>query len=143
MNVYYAHPMSYYGTTAEADDIAAIEDKFPGVHVHIENPNQPEWQARAQAAKHAGYTGMEPFLEYVAKEADVVVFRAMSDGFITAGVAKEILEAHFWGKPIYRVVGGSTEKGGTEPYIVRVEPPHASRFLTVPETKLRVSRGDL
>ena len=79
MKAYYAHCISIYGSPLETDDIEAIDS----LGLDVVNPNEPQHDA--------GYTknGMDYFKNLVRK-CDVLFFRAMADGRISAGVATEI-----------------------------------------------------
>lgn len=79
--VYFAHPISDYGTTWEAAAETAISLALPGFE--IVNPNQPDFDD--------GYRvrGMQFFLDRCA-ECDAVVWSPFPNGLVGAGVAKEV-----------------------------------------------------
>lgn len=79
--VYYAHCVAIYDCTQETEDMAVLRTLFPN-HV-IYNPNNPE------AVKCYNVYGMQYFFDIVGS-CEVLVFRALPDGHITAGVADEI-----------------------------------------------------
>ena len=78
LTCYYAHPMSLYGTRQERRDIAVLES----LGFDVINPNTPE---HAAASK-----GIMEYYCQLAVTCDVCAFRALPDGSIGAGVAKEI-----------------------------------------------------
>lgn len=81
MKVYYAHFKGIYNTLREAKDLDILRKLFP--NADIINPNSSE---HASAYKN---DGMKHFTDIV-KSSDCVVFRALSNGKITAGVWQEI-----------------------------------------------------
>lgn len=82
MNIYYAHCMSIYKTPQENRDMAALKTMFPNDKIY--NPSEDVFAEQGYQLK-----GMEYFTELVSN-CDVLVFRALPDGQIPAGVAKEI-----------------------------------------------------
>ena len=85
---YYAHCMAIYGTKQERDDVKRIRQ----MGFRVVNPNSDTHKARVADMKSEGCTGreiMKYFIE-VASRCDVIVFRALPDGKIPAGVDKEI-----------------------------------------------------
>lgn len=96
MRVYYAHPVSLYGTKQEARDVATLE----GLGFQVINPNGPQHQIGYEEG------GMDYFTRIV-QACDAVAFRAFPDGSIGAGIAKEVRAAE--GKPVIELpsrVGG-------------------------------------
>lgn len=89
---YYAHPITDYGTDAEASDIAKLEM----MGFQVLNPNAPEHDA--------GYkkNGMDYFKRLV-DDCSVLAYRAFADGAIPAGVWKEIRWAAYDAKPIIQL----------------------------------------
>jgi len=87
---YYAHCMLIYNTPIEKDDIELIES----LGFKVINPNQPEHEAGYKS------NGMEYFDELV-RTSDILFFRAMPDGRISSGVAREIeaAEEDWWPTP--------------------------------------------
>lgn len=110
MKIYYAHPMSWYGTNREALDIHALSQ-----HGEVINPNTPKFEDRVRKAQRSGYPVMQIFADYIRDEADVVAFRAYDDHKIGAGVARELLEAIVWAKPIWQIFGKASQP--TAPFI--------------------------
>lgn len=89
MKIYYAHCIAIYNTNQEQRDLETLRQLgFEPV-----NPNEP--------AHEDGYNhcGMDYFLKFVGL-CDAVVFRAMPDGSIPAGVAKEVGWFIKAGKPV-------------------------------------------
>lgn len=108
-SVYYAHPMSWYGTEAEGRDIASLSKAFPSAR--IVNPNWlhkqfsgDEWEIMSSAEKMA-------FFLVELGNLDVLAFRPFTQGGVGAGVAKEILEAYVLDKAVYIIKGGYPTKG--------------------------------
>jgi len=99
--VYYAHPMSTYGTQQEADDIKLLKYlKF-----RVLNPNEPKHQIQCKNRANQ----MEYFLDLVSL-CDAVAFRAFQDGMIGAGVAKEIKRAKSESKPVIELPFDTTQR---------------------------------
>lgn len=143
--IYYAHPMSWYGTQRERDDLAVLSKEGT-----VANPNSNKFDVKVEYAKATGMPIMDVFATFIRDKADVLVFRRFSgDHRIGAGVAREILEARIWGKQIWEIIGG------------RVQPPVINKFvmdpaqfdigtsfriedvLTVAETRERIARKQL
>lgn len=116
--IYYAHPVSDYGTRRESAGVRLLTREG----WWVENPNQPH---------HAtGYAreGMEYF-RGVVRGCDAVAFQRFPDGTLGAGVAREASWALEDGKPVFEVVDGRL--------VPRAEVPAA---LSVEETRERVRR---
>lgn len=98
MNIYFAHPITDYGTERQASAIAAIEE-YLGDAWQVENPDQPHHQV--------GYSeeGMLYF-ERLAASCDAIAFMRFPDGSIGAGVGKEIDAAQGSGRAVYEYFGG-------------------------------------
>lgn len=90
--IYYAHCIAIYKTPQEIRDIVTLEK----LGFEVENPNRPEHDAGYRAQ------GMDYFLRF-ADECDAIAFRAMPDGAIPAGVAKEISMFVQLGKPVFEL----------------------------------------
>ena len=101
LKVYYAHPISLFGTPTQKRDMELLE----ALGLEIINPDDEE--------KQAGYesNGIEYFKEVVAR-ADVVAFRAFPDGTIGAGVVMEITE-YTEGKPVIEIPTGINKRALT------------------------------
>lgn len=107
---YYAHCVAIYGTPQEARDLQMLS--YLGYDVV--NPNSPAIDAAYNKVKSDFTAGHELLSQYhsasdaamtlifkpIVKSVDVVVFRALPDGRIPAGVAKEILWAREFDKPV-------------------------------------------
>jgi hypothetical protein len=87
MKVYYARPISLYNTKQDERDIQLLEE----MGFEVNNPNKAELVERYKTE------GMEVYLQ-LARESDVIAFRAFQDGKIGAGVYKELQEALRVGK---------------------------------------------
>jgi len=95
VRIYFAHPVTDYGTERERGAVAAIEAEG----WTVENPNQPHHQA--------GYDeeGMVYF-ERLAASCDALIFMRFPGGAIGAGVGKEIDAAQAAACPIYELFDG-------------------------------------
>lgn len=98
--IYYAHPVTDYGTEQEARDIATLE----ALGFEVANPNAPE---NEEAYKK---DGMNHFLRMV-DDCDALAFRTFRGGSIGAGVAKEIFRAMKAGKPVIEMPWAITPRG--------------------------------
>lgn len=136
MLMYYAHPMSWYGTSDEFADLGLIKN----AGWTPLNPNTSEFDKAAKAEKAAGRGGMEPFLQAVRK-ADAIAVRAFRDGRLGSGVAGELLQAIIFSKEVYELAPGPS---GTQ-RLAKVYNPRAllTGVLTVEETRRRIQRGEL
>ena len=86
---YYAHCMADYDTPREEEDIKTIKE----MGFKVENPNCKKHKSVVAEMKRNGAKGyqiMEYFIS-VASKCDVIIFRALPDGSISAGVHKEIM----------------------------------------------------
>lgn len=116
MNVYFAHPITDYGTEREVSAVNVIE----GAGWQVENPNQPHHQAGYDAG------GMQYF-ERLSAACDALVFMRFPDGSIGAGVGKEIDAARGAGKPIFELFGGRIHSvDGTPTPVLSVEDTRAT-----------------
>lgn len=95
MRVYYAHPVSIYGTLCESRDIKTLQD----LGFEVENPNTPEHTAAYEKV------GMLHFFE-VARKCDLCAFRSFASGEIGAGIADEIAVFTSAGKPVIELPSG-------------------------------------
>lgn len=137
LRIYYAHPMSWYGTAQEAEDVAELAK-----HGVVTNPNCEMFQQAVEMAKLRGQPVMQVFADFIKDNCDVVCFRRFNDGYIGAGVAREIFEAAIWNKTIWEIDRGNGL------------PPHVStdmneynvglyHVLSVKETKRRIMEKQL
>ncbi|WP_165359714.1 hypothetical protein [Lichenibacterium minor] len=127
--IYFAHPVSDYGTVHEAACLAAIEAAFspPDVEVRIYNPNSPEGSR--------GYRdGGMRYFEGIIGTCSALVYRPFGDGMIGAGVACEIACAIGLGIPVHELV--ETTRGRL--VLVPVVALNASRALDVEQTRARL-----
>lgn len=81
--VYYAHPISMYGTALESMDICMLEL----LGFEVVNPNMSELDSAYQLEGMAAFTR-------VIQTCDVLAFRSFRDGKISAGVGVEIQVAY-------------------------------------------------
>lgn len=105
MKIYYAHCIAIYSTPQEDRDVALLE----GLGFVVKNPNAPRIHdqcenVRADAATY-GYTNpgeavMQIVFKPLVASCDALAFRALPDGRIPAGVAKEIQWAREKGLPV-------------------------------------------
>lgn len=79
-NIYYAHSIAIYGTKQEARDVEIIKRVFPDDS--IINPNTPDVQSQ--------YHGDMDIFKSIVQKCGIFVFRALPNGKIPAGIAKEI-----------------------------------------------------
>jgi len=97
MKVYYAHGLALYGTKQEARDL----DTLFALGFEVVNPSNPE---HAQVVRNMKESGQgERVMDYfvsVVDGCDAVAFRALPDGSVPAGVAKEVERAVSKGKPV-------------------------------------------
>jgi hypothetical protein len=92
--VYYAHPMSLYGTPQESRDVELLQS----LGFEVVNPNAPAFSRLT-------------FNNYLtlAATCDLIAFRALPDGSITCGVAKEIK----MGPPVIELPSGVSRRALT------------------------------
>lgn len=136
MLMYYAHPMSYYGTPEEFADMKLIKEAG---WTPIQ-PNASAFDDGVKREKAAGRGGMEPFLAAV-RASDAIAVRAFRDGKLGAGVAGELLQAIIFGKEVYELAPGPS---GTQ-RLAKVYNPRGllTGVLTVDETRRRIREGVL
>lgn len=95
--VYYAHSVALYGTPQEQRDIKTLES----LGLKVFNPNQQKLQDDFNEQKEIDYMlAFEQVFLHSILECEVFAFRALPDGRIPAGVAKEIVYAQEQGKTI-------------------------------------------
>lgn len=123
MRIYFAHPISEYGTAFEEAVLTALKSDW----LEVENPNAPHHQE--------GYRqhGMAYF-EGVIAGCDALAYLRFSDGTIGAGVGKEIAFAADAGKPIYEV---DTNLGEI---VIAASAPYPGPVLSVEHTRLKLGR---
>lgn len=100
MMIYYAHCMAIYNKPQEKEDIEILKK----IGFDVLNPNSPLHSNKVNFIRGNGGSGadvMEYFKSIVeSDEIDALAFRALPDGSIPAGVAKEIDVAMQCGKPV-------------------------------------------
>lgn len=135
--VYYAHPMSWYGTKAETEDLEVLSAQFD----EVLNPNQPSFdrQVKELYRQGQGHRVMEPFMKAV-RSCDALAFRPFYGGKIGAGVAREALEALLWDKPVYRFGRGMMGISVLYPVMIG-DFDLASNVLSIEETRARIRKG--
>lgn len=124
MRIYFAHPVSEYGTPFQA---AVLKELASSWH-EVESPDAPHHQE--------GYrVGGMAYFEGVIAGCDALAYLRFPDGTIGAGVAKEIAAAAGSGKPIFEVhtAGGAIH--------VSASCPKPGPVLTVDQTRLKLGRG--
>jgi len=143
MKIYYAHPMSWYGTEREAADIAAILSQSPK-GTEIVNPAEAPFATLVAEYKATDKAGeiMSIFVDAVV-QSDAIAYRTFNDGYLGAGVAQEVLTAAIHGKQIFQIMDLTREriKG---PALFEQQGLRASfgpRVLTIVETRDRIKRG--
>jgi hypothetical protein len=129
--VYYAHCMAIYGTPQEDRDIETLED----LGFEVVNPNQPAVRdacavirqqtdeqnaAQEQTYGRYGYAYakldaseqiMTGLFKPLVQSCDALAFRALPDGGIPAGVAKEVQWALDFGYPVVELPSNMTRRG--------------------------------
>lgn len=101
MKVYYAHCQALYGTKQEMRDL----DTLFALGFEVVNPSSPEHVQMAKNMKCAGIPSEKVmgYFESLVDGCDAVAFRALPDGAVPAGVAKEIARAVDKGKPVFEL----------------------------------------
>jgi hypothetical protein len=89
--VYYAHCQANYGTPQEQRDLFLLR----ALGFDVLNPNSPEVQSLLM---HASKDNKMAVFQPLVESCDWLAFRALPDGSISAGVAKEIAWAQEAGK---------------------------------------------
>ena len=95
MTVYYAHCVSIYDTPQETRDVETLTR----LGFEVYNPNNPEAVEHVEILRRAGADYMD-FFRVLVQGFDALAFRALPDGYIPAGVAKEIQWALDAGRPV-------------------------------------------
>jgi hypothetical protein len=97
MKVYYGHCQAIYGSPQDKRDVETLTR----LGFEVVNPSSPEHVEMADKMKATGKGErvMDYFVSLVTG-CDAVAFRALPDGAIPAGVAKEIERALGAGKPV-------------------------------------------
>ncbi len=99
LKAYYAHCLAIYDTPQEQRDLETLAK----LGFEVINPNTPEHTAAAKKIRvetESSEKVMEYFTDLVENNADIVVFRALPNGQIPAGVFKEVVHARKVGKPV-------------------------------------------
>lgn len=86
ITIYYAHCMALYDTAQEVRDVQALE----ALGFTVCNPNTWEHKARVAEMKSAGADDVMPYFCNLVASCGALAFRALPDGSIPSGVAKEI-----------------------------------------------------
>ena len=102
LTCYYAHFMGIYDTPAEERDISTLE----ALGFEVTNPNSFLVKEQFKAYRAVHEDNYMPFFEEMAAKHDVVAFRALPDGRIPGGVAKEVKAARDAGKLIIELPCG-------------------------------------
>lgn len=97
--VYYAHPMTWYGTKAEKADMQAIAKRWP--KAKIINPAMLEAEVEAYKKHNGRDKVMEFFANLIRDKVDIVVVRPAKKKLLSGGVAREAFEAHNHDKGLY------------------------------------------
>ena len=85
MKVYYAHCIAIYNTPQEERDVHTLL----GLGLDVVNPNTPAVDVEVKRLKSLGENYMS-FFKDIVHSCEVFAFRALPDGSIPAGVAKEL-----------------------------------------------------
>jgi hypothetical protein len=114
MRIYYAHCLAIYGTPQEQRDLATLRT----LGFVIVNPNNPMIEARCDEYKQAPVDGalrrgrddgdavLEDIFKPLVEDADAFAFRALPDGAISNGVARELAWAQAANKPVIELPSG-------------------------------------
>ena len=97
MRIYYAHCQAIYGSPQEVRDLETLK----ALGFEVLNPNSPEHIAMATTMKADGRA--ERVMDYFSSlvfQCDALAFRALPDGAIPAGIAKEIETAKKLKRPM-------------------------------------------
>ena len=107
LKCYYAHTMTSYGSTIEAQDVATLE----ALGFEVLNPNQPKY---AEGCKEYSFIhGWDKVMEYfgdIVEECDLIAFRSLPNGDILSGVAFEVARAISDGMPVIELPCSITER---------------------------------
>lgn len=115
MKIYFAHPVTDYGTERESEAVASIEAEG----WIVENPNKPHHQ---QGYNEEGMT----YFERLATSCGALVFMRFPNGAIGAGIGKEINAAQGAGRPVYELFDGELHAAyGTPTPILSVDATRA------------------
>jgi len=119
VKVYYAHCQAIYDTKQETRDVNLLNQ----LGFEVLNPNESPHSLMAQVIKTRGENVMTYF-EGLVEGCDVLAFRALPDGRIPAGVAKEIEVAKTNHKMIIelpsRIAGRSIGVEETREYLAEI-----------------------
>ena len=105
MKAYYARPITHYNTESDKKALCFLR----GLGLEIEDPNQEKYQVAYKEK------GMEVFLEAI-DTCNLLVFRSLWNGKVTAGVLKEVSHAYHNNIPVmeYRPTISNTREMSVE-----------------------------
>lgn len=91
LKCYYAHTMTSYGSTIEANDVLLLES----LGFEVINPNNRKHSegCQAYAYKYGKDKVMDYFKMIISTECNMVAFRALPNGQILSGIAAEVKHA--------------------------------------------------
>jgi hypothetical protein len=140
--IYYAHPMSWYGTTGEADDVAAL--KAQGYTVMNPNDGEGHFEGLVQREKLLAKPDIMRIFREALRSCDGLAYRPLTHGpgMITAGVAVEIMEAIVRGLPVFRLSGGCAGQVCSPVYLTEGLPDW-NAVLTIGVTQKLIKLGIL
>ncbi|QYO75664.1 hypothetical protein [Devosia salina] len=115
-----SRPTALYDSAADIHGYAVLLS----AGYSIVDPNLPLHQLGYRAS------GMAWFLSLIEDEADALAYMTYPDGSVGAGVAREILEAHLHGLPVFRIVDREL--------VPETEMP--SRILSIAQTRAENAR---
>lgn len=126
MKIYYAHPMSWYDTSAEKEDIV----KLNRLGYEVLNPNQKKYSDMVNQMRRSNSDAdiMSIFTKLV-KSCDAIAYRPFKDDTIGAGVAREVLDALVMEK---KIINLSTMKQ---------ELFHMNQILSIDDTRSKIKKG--
>lgn len=104
MKVYYSHCQSIYHTPQEHRDLVTLHR----LGLEPYNPNNADVAADVSALKDAGDVNYMEYFKNLVAQCPIFAFRALPDGRIPAGVAKELAWAREMDKPIIELPSNIT-----------------------------------
>jgi hypothetical protein len=140
--IYYAHAMSWYGTPGEAGDVAAL--RVEGYDVLNPNDKDGFYSRQVEAMKARGEFDVMTIFREAVRSCHVLAYRPLTygPGIVTAGVAVEIMEAHVWNMPIFRLSGGCNAQVCSPVYLTEGLPDW-SMVAGISRTRDLIKRGIL
>ena len=132
--VYFAHPLTHYGTKFEQSCEQTIvgEFKLMGKDIIVFNPNQVWLDRLYTARKRDKVDDAFAIFEEITSVCDITVGATFHDGMLGAGVFKELKKSVQCGCPTYLLYG---KEKTLMPFDLDV---HKRMALTIEETRERI-----